>query len=210
MILSVSYGAVPVAYHNVINAIKNVGLEEYETLVVATRIPRVVFGVISGAALSISGVMMQAITRNPIADPSILGVNTGASLFVVCGMAFFHISSSYEYIWLAFIGAALTAVLVYGLAALAGVLLCASTTALAGPIGFVGLMVPHLVRAIVGPDLKKVIPLSALLGACLLLIADLIGRIFGRPGEIESGIITAFLGAPVFILIIRKVKVQSL
>ena len=94
MILSVSYGAVPVAYHNVINSIRNVGLEEYETLVVASRIPRVVFGVISGAALSISGVMMQAITRNPIADPSILGVNTGASLFVVCGMAFFHISSN--------------------------------------------------------------------------------------------------------------------
>lgn len=311
MLLSVTYGAVSVGYHNVLNAIRQVGLEEYETSVVAVRIPRVVFGVIAGAALSTSGVMMQSITRNPIADPSILGVNTGASLFVVCGMSFFHISTSDQYIWFAFAGAALTAVLVYGLAscgnggatpmrlalagtataialqsmvnivmlpnghvmdkfrfwqvgnigaaswddirtilpyflvgfvfsvamihslntmalgdemavslginvnltrglaALAGVLLCASTTALAGPIGFVGLMVPHLVRSLVGPDLKRVIPFSAILGACLLLAADLIGRVLGRPGEIESGIITALIGAPVFILIIRKVKVQS-
>ena len=59
---------------------------------------------------------MQAVTRNPIADPSILGVNTGASLFVVCGIAFFHISSGNQYIWLAFAGASITAVLVYGLA----------------------------------------------------------------------------------------------
>jgi iron complex transport system permease protein len=312
MILSVTYGAVSVGYHNVINAIKNVGMEEYETSVVAIRIPRVLFGVIAGAALSTSGVMMQSITRNPIADPSILGVNTGASLFVVCGMAFFHISTSEQYIWLAFAGAALTSVFVYGLAAmgsggatpmklalagtatsialqslintimlpdgqvmdkfrfwqvgnigaaswddirtilpyfivgfvlaialihplntmalgdemavalginvnvtrglaaLAGVLLCASTTALAGPIGFVGLTVPHLVRAVTGPNLKKVIPFSAIIGACLLLTADLIGRLLGRPGEIESGIITALIGAPVFIIIIRKVKVQSL
>lgn len=71
---------------------------------------------LAGAALGMSGLLMQSITRNPIADPSILGVNTGASLFVVCGIAFFHIQSGNQYIWLAFAGAALTAVLVYGLA----------------------------------------------------------------------------------------------
>lgn len=312
MVLSITYGAVSVGYQNVINAIKGVGLDDYNTRVVFTRIPRMVFGVIAGASLSVSGVMMQAVTRNPIADPSILGVNTGASLFVVCGMSFFHITTGNQYIWLAFLGASITAVFVYGLAslghggatpmklalagvaagtalqslvntvmlpngqvmdqfrfwqigsiggaswadiklilpyfilgfvlavfmasplntlalgdetaaslgvnvtlvrglaALSGVLLCASTTALAGPIGFVGLMIPHLVRMLIGADMKILLPFSVIGGSCLLLIADLIGRILGRPGEIESGIITALIGAPVFILIIRKVKVQSL
>ena len=85
---------------------------------VQARIPRTVFGVLAGAALSISGALMQAITRNPIADPSILGVNTGASLFVVFGIAFLHINKGIQYIGLAFAGAALTAVLVYGLASI--------------------------------------------------------------------------------------------
>ena len=92
------------------------GAPELEVHIVLARVPRTVFGVLAGAALGMSGLLMQSITRNPIADPSILGVNTGASLFVVCGIAFFHIQSGNQYIWLAFAGAALTAVLVYGLA----------------------------------------------------------------------------------------------
>ena len=274
------------------------GAPELEVHIVLARVPRTVFGVLAGAALGMSGLLMQSITRNPIADPSILGVNTGASLFVVCGIAFFHIQSGNQYIWLAFAGAALTAVLVYGLAsvgtggatpirlvntvmlpntqvmdqfrfwqvgsisgaswediklmspylavgfvlafflvpslntlalgddvatglgvnvtvvrglaALSGVLLCAAVTALAGPISFIGLMVPHLIRALVGPDLKKIMPLSAVCGACVLLISDVLGRIWGSPGELESGIVTALIGGPVFIFIIRKVRVRSL
>ena len=284
----------------------------FEVNIVLARVPRTVFGILAGAALGTSGLLMQSITRNSIADPSILGVNTGASLFVVCGIAFFHIQSGNQYIWFAFCGAALTAVLVYGLAsignsgatpirlalagaaastalqslvntvmlpntqvmdqfrfwqvgsissaswediqlmspylavgfllafllvpslntlalgddvatglgvnvtiirglsALAGVLLCASVTALAGPISFIGLMVPHLIRALVGPDLKRIMPLSAVCGACILLISDVLGRIWGRPGELESGIITALIGGPVFIFIIRKARVRSL
>ena len=92
------------------------GAPGLEVHIVLARVPRTVFGVLAGAALGMSGLLMQSITRNPIADPSILGVNTGASLFVVCGIAFFHIQSGNQYIWLAFAGAALTAVLVYGLA----------------------------------------------------------------------------------------------
>ena len=95
-------------------------------------------------------------------------------------------------------------------AALSGVLLCASVTALAGPISFIGLMVPHLMRAIAGPDLKKIMPLSVICGACVLLISDILGRIWGRPGELESGIVTALIGGPVFVFIIRKVRVRSL
>ena len=91
-----------------------------------------------------------------------------------------------------------------------GVLLCASVTALAGPIGFVGLMVPHFMRLLLGPDMRWVMPMSALGGGGLLLAADVLGRVLGGAGEVEVGIITALLGAPVFIFIVRKVKVRVL
>lgn len=309
---SVTCGAKQVELRNVLAALGFGEGDAYEMSVVQARIPRTVFGMIAGAALAMSGGLMQSLTRNPIADPSILGVNTGASLFVVCGISFLHISSSAQYIWLAFAGAALTAVCVYGLAsvgyggatpmklalagaaastalqslvntvmlpdsqvmdsfrfwqigsiggatwsdikllwpfllagfvfclllgaplntlalgddvatglglnvklvrgmaALAGVLLCASTTALAGPIGFVGLMVPHFIRLLIGPDMRWTLPISAVGGAALMLLADLLGRLLGNPGELEVGIMTAMLGAPVFILIVRKAKVSAL
>ena len=97
-------------------------------------------------------------------------------------------------------GLGVNVTVVRGLAALSGVLLCAAVTALAGPISFIGLMVPHLIRALVGPDLKKIMPLSAVCGACVLLISDVVGRIWGRPGELESGIVTALIGGPVLFL----------
>ena len=107
-------------------------------------------------------------------------------------------------------GLGLNVALVRGTSALAGVLLCASVTALAGPIGFVGLMVPHFMRLLLGPDMRWVMPMSALGGGCLLLAADVLGRVLGGAGEVEVGIITALLGAPVFIFIVRKVKVRAL
>ncbi|MBQ6886371.1 MAG: iron chelate uptake ABC transporter family permease subunit [Lachnospiraceae bacterium] len=312
VLLSITYGVKSVGFDKVIQALFHPDNNSFDINVIRARIPRTVFGILAGCALGVSGALMQSITRNPIADPSILGVNTGASLFVVIGIAFFHINTGTQYIWLAFFGAAITAVLVYGLAsvgqdgatpiklalagaaastslqslvntimmpktqvmdrfrfwqvgsisgatwediqlilpyliigfilaafltpslntlalgdelatglgihvtrtrglaALAGILLCASATALAGPIGFIGLMVPHLVRFLYGPDIRKILPLSAIYGSTLLLIADVLGRILGRPGELESGIITALLGAPVFIFIIRKVKISTL
>lgn len=310
--LSIFYGARSVSIRDIWKVLTDQKTGGFEESVILMRIPRTVFGILAGAALSVSGALMQSVTRNPIADPSILGVNTGASLFIVCGIAFFHINHSQQYIWLAFAGAFLTSLLVYMLAlagtgeatpvklamsgaavsialqslvsavmlprtdvmdqfrfwqvgsigkagwnevmtilpyliaglilsifliphlntlalgdeiavglgvktariraltALAAVLLCASSTALAGPIGFIGLMVPHMCRLLLGPDMKKVIPFSAIGGGCILLLADTAGRLLGRPGELESGIVTAFIGAPVFILIIRKVKVRSL
>lgn len=312
ILVSITCGVKSVGFADIIAMVTGKNHGNFLTQVVRTRIPRTIFGVLAGAALSISGALMQAITRNPIADPSILGVNTGASLFVVTGMAFFHINTGIQYLLLAFFGAMLTAVFVYvlasmghggatpiklalagaatstalqslvntvmlpnnqvmdrfrfwqtgsiggasyedillvlpwllvgfglsfalapslntlalgdesatalglnvtlvrGTAAFAGVLLCASTTALAGPIGFIGLMIPHFMRMLLGPDMKKILPFSAIGGSCLLLIADVSGRILGRPGELESGIITALLGAPVFIILIRKVKVRTL
>lgn len=311
-IFSISLGAKSIAFTKVIDVLLGNDPDSLEAAIILQRIPRTVFGILAGGALGISGALMQSITRNPIADPSILGVNTGASLFVVAGIAFFNITVAYQYIWLAIIGAGVTAVFVYSVAsmgkdgatplklalsgsavsivlgslvstimlpnnrvmeafrfwqvgsigsatwenimlispflivgfiismfisgylnnlalgdeaatalgtnvvmtrtigALSSVLLCGATTALAGPIGFVGLIIPHIIRLIFGSEMSKMLPLSFLGSAILMLISDIIGRIISLPGETEVGIVTAVLGAPVFILAIRKGRVKSL
>ena len=311
-IFSISLGAKSIAFSKVIDVLLGNDPDSLEATIILQRIPRTVFGILAGGALGISGALMQSITRNPIADPSILGVNTGASLFVVAGIAFFNITVAYQYIWLAIIGAGVTAVFVYSVAsmgkdgatplklalsgsavsivlgslvstimlpnnrvmeafrfwqvgsigsatwenimlispflvvgfiismfisgylnnlalgdeaatalgtnvvmtrtigALSSVLLCGATTALAGPIGFVGLIIPHIIRLIFGSEMGKMLPLSFLGSAILMLVSDVIGRIISLPGETEVGIVTAVLGAPVFILAIRKGRVKSL
>ena len=311
-IFSISLGAKSIAFTKVIDVLLGNDPDSLEAAIILQRIPRTVFGILAGGALGISGALMQSITRNPIADPSILGVNTGASLFVVAGIAFFNITVAYQYIWLAIIGAGVTAVFVYGVAsmgkdgatplklalsgsavsivlgslvstimlpnnrvmeafrfwqvgsigsatwenimlispflivgfiismfisgylnnlalgdeaatalgtnvvmtrtigALSSVLLCGATTALAGPIGFVGLIIPHIIRLIFGSEMSKMLPLSFLGSAILMLVSDIIGRIISLPGETEVGIVTAVIGAPVFILAIRKGRVKSL
>lgn len=312
ILLSLAFGARFVSFREVLNALIARDNTSFNALVVRERIPRTVFSVIAGASLGVSGALMQAITRNPIADPSILGVNTGASLFVVSGITFFGISSASQYIWFALAGATITAIFVYGIgslgsggatpiklalagaatsaalssllsavilprtevmnayrfwqvgsvsgatwegiatilpfliigiviallstsalnalalgddiatglgvrtglvrivSALAGVLLCGATTALAGPIGFVGLMIPHTMRLICGPNMKYIVPMSAVGGAILLTISDIIGRLIGNPGELEAGIVTAFFGAPILIIIAMRAKVRSI
>ncbi|MGN6712969.1 FecCD family ABC transporter permease [Anaerocolumna jejuensis] len=312
VLASLALGSRNVGLKEVLEALLHSDGASFDSLVVHERIPRTVFSIIAGASLGVSGALMQAITRNPIADPSILGVNTGASLFVVSGIAFFHINTANQYIWFALAGAAVTAVFVYRIGsmgsggatpiklalagaatsaalsslvsavilprtevmnafrfwqvgsvsgatwegilsvspflvvglvigillasalnalalgddvatglgvntgliriagALAGVLLCGATTALAGPIGFVGLMIPHTMRLICGPNMRYTVPMSAIGGAILLTVSDIIGRLIGYPGELEAGIITAFFGAPILILIAMRVKVRSL
>lgn len=311
-VFSISLGAKNIAFSKVVDVLLGNDPDSLEAATIFQRIPRTVFGILAGGALGISGALMQSITRNPIADPSILGVNTGASLFVVAGIAFFNITVAYQYIWLGITGAGVTAVFVYSVAsmgkdgatplklalsgsavsivlgslvstimlpnnrvmeafrfwqvgsigsatwenimlispflivgfiismfisgylnnlalgdeaatalgtnvvmtrtigALASVLLCGATTALAGPIGFVGLIIPHIIRLIFGSEMSKMLPLSFLGSAILMLISDVIGRIISLPGETEVGIVTAVLGAPVFILAIRKGRVKSL
>ena len=95
-------------------------------------------------------------------------------------------------------------------ASFGAILLCGATTAVCGPIGFLGLVVPHLCRLLVGVDHRWLLPLSALGGACLLLAADILGRIIARPAELDVGIVTAFLGAPFFIWIVRRQRVREL
>ncbi|XAS63972.1 iron chelate uptake ABC transporter family permease subunit [Micrococcaceae bacterium Sec5.8] len=97
-----------------------------------------------------------------------------------------------------------------GLSALGIVLLCGSATALAGPIGFVGLVVPHAVRFLTGPDYRWILPFSLVLAPALLLAADVAGRVILLPGEVPAGILTALLGAPVFVWLIRRGKAAGL
>jgi iron complex transport system permease protein len=312
ILASLAFGARVVRFQEVMETLFTGSHATMNALVVQERIPRTVFGLLAGAALGVSGTLMQAVTRNPIADPSILGVNTGASLFVVGGIAFFNIGTASAYIWFALIGATLTSIFVYGIGAMgyggatpiklalagaatsaalsslvsaiilprtevmnafrfwqvgsisgatwegiatvlpflsvglllgifsspgldalalgddvatglgvrtgplrlisafSGVLLCGATTALAGPIGFVGLMVPHALRMIFGSSLKLIIPMSAIGGAILLTASDVIGRLIGSPSELEAGIVTAFIGAPILIVIAMKAKVRAL
>jgi len=308
---SVTFGVLDVGWDDLVAGIGG-GQETTAQAAVLKRMPRTVLGLVIGAALGVSGAVMQGVTRNPLADPEILGVNSGASLAVVIGMVFLGLSSQVGYIWVAMVGAAIAAVFVYvvgslgrggatplklalagaatsvalgalvsaillpraqdmqsfrfwqiggvgggswgtiglvlpfraagllislasaralnalalgdemaaGLgenvvrarlfSAVGGVVLCGAATAVAGPIGFVGLVVPHVVRLLAGVDHRWLIPLSALAGAALLTTADIVGRLVGGTGEIQAGIITAILGAPFFIWIVRRQKVRDL
>lgn len=316
VLLSFSFGSRVVSVSEILDAV-TAWLTASEpsgigALAVQSRLPRTVLAVLVGAALALSGALMQAITRNPLADPGILGVNTGAALAVVIGITFLGTTSTWGYLSLSLVGAAVTAVFVYfvgsigaggttpiklalagaattaalsslvsaillprpraleefrywqvgdvgraswdtmlavapvlvlgalvallcasslnalalgddvavGLgvrtgrlrivAAVAGVALCAAATAVAGPIGFVGLMVPHVVRLVSGPDQRWLLPLSAVGGAILLVLSDTLGRVIGAPSEVEAGIITAFVGAPVLIVIARRTRLKAL
>jgi iron complex transport system permease protein len=95
-------------------------------------------------------------------------------------------------------------------AMIGGVMLCGAATAVAGPIGFLGLLAPHLIRLFIGPDFRYVIPLSAVSGAIILMFSDVIGRILGSPGELEVGIVTAFVGAPILIVLALKSKMRTI
>jgi iron complex transport system permease protein len=90
------------------------------------------------------------------------------------------------------------------------VILCGAATAIAGPIAFVGLIIPHMVRALTGPDYRWILPYSMVLAPVLLVGADVAGRFVAPPGEIEAGITTAVIGAPVFIWLVRRRKAAGL
>ncbi len=310
-ILSVTFGTRSVAVGDILAGLTG-DLDTASAAAVAKRIPRTVLAMLVGAALALAGAIMQGVTRNPLADPQILGINGGASLAVVIGIAFFGITSAFGYIWLALIGAAVSAVFVYAIgslgrggpsplklalagaatavaftslisaillpridvmsvfrfwqiggvggatpdkialvipflavgamlciisatslnslalgdelaaglgervrtarlvSALGAVILCGAATAVAGPIGFVGLIVPHICRLLVGPDHRWLLPVTALTGAILLTVADVVGRVIARPEEVEVGIVTAFIGAPFFIAIVRRQRMRAL
>lgn len=280
--------------------------------VVDQRLPRTVVGLLVGAALGGSGAIIQAVTRNPLADPGILGVSAGAGFFVAIGIAVFGVTAPAGYLWFALVGAAVATVGVFAIgsfgkgsarpeqlllagvalsAVLAGIistirlsdprrfnalqvweagtlrnadwgvlgpaipilivgaliavilgaplntlalgddrasalgssvgrtraaaiiaitLLAGGATAIAGPIAFVGLMIPHVARWAMGPDYRWIVVISLVLAPVLLLGSDIIARVIAWPGEVPVGIVTAFVGAPVLIALVRRGKLRQL
>nr|WP_245983984.1 iron chelate uptake ABC transporter family permease subunit [Streptomyces tateyamensis] len=276
------------------------------TVVHGMRLPRTLLGLLVGAGLGLAGAVMQALTRNPLADPGLLGINAGASAAVVTASSLLGVATFAGYVWFALAGAAAVSVAVYAVGggraatparlALAGsalnatlysyvsavmlldttsmdrmrfwtvgsladarpatvlkvlpfvaaglllalltarplnalalgdeaakalgarpgavraaaivavTLLCGAATAACGPVVFVGLMVPHLVRALTGPDLRWLFPYCAVLAPALFLGADVLGRLLGRPGEVQVGVVTAVLGGPFFLYFARRGK----
>lgn len=276
-----------------------------------SRIPRTVLIFVAGAGFGVAGGLMQAVTRNPMTDPGILGVNAGASLLVVIGLAFFGLSDISQYMWWSFAGAILTSVTVFvigntgpmrgnpirmtlsgvalgavlggftsavllsnpdvlqrmrgwsagttasqpldatmsilpfviiglvialastraldvlslgeaaavamgaspqrtRLAALIAIaLLAGGATAAAGPIGFIGLLAPHLARMMVGPHQGWIMAYSILLAPAVLGVSDVLGRII-TSGEVPVGVVTAFVGAPLLIYMVRKYRVPEM
>lgn len=311
-VLSICFGMRAVSIDDVFAALTG----QSDTLAQAAiikRLPRTVLAILVGAALALSGATMQAVTRNPVADPGILGVSAGASLAVVLGIAFLGLSDPYGQMAFAIVGAAVAAAFVYTvgslgrggatplklalagaatsaafaslisaimlprvdllqtfqswqiggvggaewprialaapvlalgaliciassrgmnslalgddmakglgehvfrtrlLSALGAVILAGAATAIAGPIGFVGLVIPHVCRMLIGTDHRWLLPFSAIAGAALLLASDIIGRVIAPSSEeIQVGIITAIIGAPFFIWIVRRQKVREL
>ncbi|WP_419703253.1 FecCD family ABC transporter permease [Promicromonospora sp. NFX87] len=281
------------------------------TVIWELRLPRTLLGLLVGSALGVAGVLAQAVTRNPLADPGLLGISAGGAVAVVAGSAFLGLGAGTPRVLLALAGAALATAAVYlfasrspegltpvnmtlagmaltaflGAAVSATVLLNASTmdqyrfwvvgalslpdpavllpaippavaggilavvvsgslnalalgddtaaalgvavvrtrllagaavvllsgtaVALAGPIAFVGLVIPHVARALVGTDVRRVLALSALLGPLLLVTADVVGRLVARPAEVQVGVVTALLGTPFFIWLTRRAKERS-
>ncbi|GAA5206508.1 iron ABC transporter permease [Streptomyces thinghirensis] len=286
-------------------------LTEIRLIVRTVRVPRTVLAVVAGIALGIGGALIQGYTRNPIADTGLLGVNSGASFAVVSGIALFGFTNPFQYVWFAFLGAAVAGVVVFGLSsigrgagnpltlALAGqgvtVFLAAMTTAVAltdkaslnalrfwnagsvagvgfdviwpvtgfiavglvlalttlpainllnlgddvarglgvnialsrtvgivaitllagaataacGPIAFIGLMVAHVARYLTGPDYRWLVPYAGLLGAVVLLVCDIVGRLVVRPGELDAGVLVALLGAPFFAALVWRGKFKN-
>lgn len=311
--LSLTQGARPIPLEAVWAAVTAFDANSTDHRIVwDLRVPRTLIGVVVGAALGLSGALLQGATRNPLADSSILGINAGAAACVVFGIYVFGITSLRIYVWLAFAGAGLTMLLVYsvaalgregatpvklalagaavnaalisvisavlmmspntldqvrfwqvgslagrdmtvlvqvlpflavgavvalasgrlldglsmgedvaralgqrveisrGLAGLGAVILAGGATAAAGPIAFIGLTVPHMARAFTGPSYRWILPYSMLLAPLLLLAADVIGRLIAPPGEVQVGIVTAAIGAPVFIALVRRRKLAEL
>lgn len=311
-VASLAVGAKSIPLHAVWSGLFDYhGLDD-EVVVRQLRVPRTLIGLGVGAALGLAGALMQALTRNPLAEPGILGVTQGASAAIVTAIGFLGVSGVLGYVWFAFFGAAVVSVVVYllgsrgpsgatpvrlalagtaisaaltayvsamlllypqvfnqfrfwqvgalagrqldvlwrvgpflvvgivlalGLArplnsmalgdetarglgahlgrtrvfgAVAITLLCGAATASAGPISFVGLAMPHVARAITGPDQRWLLPYTMVLSPVLLLGADILGRVLVRPGELQVGLVTAFLGAPVFIALARRRKLVKL
>lgn len=307
MVFSIVFGFTDISWKSAIEAYTNYDPASNEQIIIrTTRTPRALIAAAIGASLAIAGALMQALTRNPLASPSVLGINAGAASFVVFAVTILSISSLSQLMWIAFLGAGIGAVAVYFLGSLgrdgltplkiilagaamtalfsaftqgmlvlnergldqvlfwltgsvAGrtlemlsavlpylafgwitamilsrqinlfvmgedvakglgqrtvllkiltgiiiVLLAGSAVAVAGPIGFIGIIIPHIVRYLVGMDYRWIIPYCAVMGGILLVTADIVARFVIMPAEVPVGVMTAIVGTPFFIYIARR------
>ncbi|OJF16035.1 FecCD family ABC transporter permease [Couchioplanes caeruleus] len=309
VLASLALGSKPIPVGDVLSALRDGDGGEHATIVRGMRVPRTLVGLEVGAALALAGVAMQALTRNPLADPRILGVSAGAAAGVVTAIAVFGITTLTGYVWFGLVGAAVAGVLVYAVTGRAGVspvnvalagaavdaslgaliygllavdartfdeyrfwavgalagrtpdmaaqvlpfvmaglllavvaargldalalgddvarglgfrvgrvrlaaagaavLLTGAAVAVAGPIAFVGLAVPHLARGLVGADHRWVVAVSVLLGPALVLAADVVGRVITPPGEVPTGVVTALVGAPLLVVLVHRARAVS-
>lgn len=308
---SLIFGVADISFDDLYQALTNFDNSTEHLIIRTVRLPRAIIAVLVGAGLGVAGCLMQGITRNPLADPSILGINSGAALAVVGSTLFFQDGSLTTYTVFAFIGATISAIAVYFFASLsksglsplsltlagsaitifsssltsgiliinqrtldeirfwlagsiagrdieliqqifpyfiiglilalilsrqitilslgeetaqglgqntllikvlamiAVILLAGASVSIAGPITFIGLIMPHLVRLLVGNDYRWILPFSMLGGGILLLNADIVARVIIQPQEVPVGLILPILGAPLFIYLIRSKKVIS-
>jgi iron complex transport system permease protein len=306
LVASIAYGAAEISFSTIYSALTSFDGSADHLIIRTVRLPRSLIAMLVGAALAVAGAVMQGLTRNPLADPAILGLESGAALAVVVAVFLFGASSLSAYAGFAFLGAGVTAVVVYWLgslgrggltplnltvagaaltyllsslttgililsqrtldeirfwlagsvagrdftlflqvlpyivvglllafalgrqiatlnlgedvakglgqrtawvkatAAISVVLLAGSSVAVAGPIGFIGLVVPHIVRFFIGVDYRWILPYAAVLGAILLLVADIAARLVIAPQELPVGVMTAIVGAPFFIYLARS------
>lgn len=306
LLIAIAYGAADISLTTIYQAIAAFDGSTEHLIIRTVRIPRSLLAILVGAATGIAGAIMQGISRNPLADPEILGINAGAAIAVVVAIFLFGTSEPSFYVWCAFLGAGASAVTVYLLgslgrggmtplnltiagaaigallsalttgiliisqrtldeirfwlagsvagrdytiiaqvlpyiaigiaialvlarqinilnlgedvarglgqktvwvkiaAGIAVLLLAGSAVAAAGPIGFVGLVVPHIVRLLIGIDYRWILPYSAVFGAILLLTSDIVARLIIQPQELPVGIVTALVGAPFFIYLARQ------
>ena len=313
IVLSLGLGARAIAPSSVLQALlaAEPGNNDH-TVVLTQRVPRTVIGILAGAALAVAGTLMQGLTRNPLADPGLLGVNAGASVAVLGAVTLLGITQPSGFVWFAFAGAAIAAAVVAvigsrgpdggnpaklaltGAAVTAGltavtlfilttniraldvyrywqvggltargldsvvvvvvpivagiilaglcargldlialgedtatglghnvtrtrtlgivatILLCGGATAIAGPIVFLGLLVPHTLRGLVGSDYRWLLLIGAPAGALVLLIADVLGRVIAPPGEVQAGLVVAFVGAPMLIWLVLRTRQVAL
>jgi iron complex transport system permease protein len=306
---SLRYGAASISWTESWNAVFHYNSQSLADIIVRQlREPRTLIGLEAGASFAVAGALMQGVTRNPLADPGILGINAGAAFTLALGIEVIGVASPDSYVWFAFPGAVTAGLIVYGLAsagrggmspvkltlagavlaafiasftatlvvlyptlgaeaefwtvgtvaghslsvfravlpftsvgllvalglgsslnvlslgedvarslgqrvalvramvALSVILLAGGAVAAAGPIVFVGLAVPNAVRILTGPDYRWVIPFSAIVGPVFLLGCDIVGRLADRPAEIETGVIVAIIGGPIFLLIARRTR----
>ncbi|MXP50214.1 Fe(3+)-siderophore ABC transporter permease [Pantoea sp. Eser] len=221
--LSLMLGAKSISFHDVTQALLTRCSSADCIIVRDARLSRTLAGLLACVGLGAAGALMQSLTRNPLADPGILGINARASFAVVLGIALFGADSPADWLGFAFSGALLLARSLNGLSMggematalgtrvartqliglLAIALLSGAATAAVGPIAFVGLMTPHLARWLFGNDHRWILLGTILIKPCLLLAADILGRAL-VPGELRVSIVTAILGAPMLIVLVRR------